>query len=152
MELSPADKFWNDFLVSTNRDSEDMCAGDINFESKGFSNDVQISMILSGAKTAVFTSFASYAIDGEPLPVTGELYMVFDRSDNPRAIIQLESVNIVPFNEVTWLMASQDGEDSNLDEWKSKMQENLELEGSIVGFDFTPDMKLVYQTFSVVYK
>ena len=49
-------------------------------------------------------------------------------------------------------MASQDGEDSNLDEWKSKMQENLELEGSIVGFDFTPDMKLVYQTFSVVYK
>ena len=59
MELSPADKFWNDFLVSTNRDSEDRCAGDINFESKGFSNDVQISMILSGAKTAVFTSFAS---------------------------------------------------------------------------------------------
>ena len=55
MELSPADKFWNDFLVSTNRDSEDRCAGDINFESKGFSNDVQISMILSGAKTAVCT-------------------------------------------------------------------------------------------------
>ena len=35
---------------------------------------------------------------------------------------------------------------------EEKMQENLELEGSIVGFDFTPDMKLVYQTFSVVYK
>lgn len=152
MALSLADEFWQKFIESTGTDPESRCSGDINFESKGFNNDAQIAMILTGQKTATFSSFASYNIDGEPLPVTGELYMVFDRGDNPRAIIEIESVNIVPFNEVTWSMAQQEGEDENLEMWREKEREYLEEEGSIVGFDFVPDMKLIFQTFKVVYK
>lgn len=152
MALSLADEFWQKFIESTGTDPESRCSGDINFESKGFNNDAQIAMILTGQKTATFSSLASYNIDGEPLPVTGELYMVFDRGDNPRAIIEIESVNIVPFNEVTWSMAQQEGEDENLEMWREKEREYLEEEGSIVGFDFVPDMKLIFQTFKVVYK
>ena len=48
-------------------------------------------------------------------------------------------------------MAQKEGEDSSLDEWKEKQKENLEDEGSILGFSFSEDLKLVYQTFRVVY-
>ena len=88
----------------------------------------------------------------EPLPVSGELYIVVDRANKPQCVIELESVKIVPFNEVTWEMAKQEGEDENLGAWKERQQENLEDEGALVGFEFTPDIKLVFQTFKVVYR
>lgn len=152
MELSSADEFWQKFIAATGADPDTGCAGDLNFESKGFQNDAQIAMILTGHRTAIFSSFSSYHIDGEPLPVSGELYLVFDRGNNPVAVIEIESVNIVPFNEVTWGMAQQEGEDEDLESWRIKMQENLEDEGDILGFTFTPDIKLIFQTFRVLYK
>ena len=149
--MSPIDEYWNDFIKDTGRDEEDKCAGDLTFEAKGFVGDELISLVLSGKKTAFFTTWATYAIDQEPLPLTGELYVVLDRAENPRCVIETESVNIIPFNEVTWGMAVKEGEDENLEQWREKKQEYIEDEGAILGFDFTPDIKLVFQTFKVVY-
>ncbi len=152
MILSEADKFWQQFINTTGQNPEIGCAGDLFFESKGFTNDAQIANILSGKRTAIFSSFASYSVDGEPLPVSGEYYLVFDRGNNPRAVIQIESVDVLPFSEITWGLAQKEGEDENLEQWRSRTQENLEEEGDIVGFTFSPDIKLIVQTFSVVYK
>lgn len=146
------DEYWNKFIKDTNRSPDDRCAGDLNFEAKGFVGDELVSLILSGKKTAFFTSWATYSIDQEPLPISGELYIVLDRANNPRCVIETESVSVVPFNEVTWSMAQLEGEDEDLATWKEKKQEYLEDEGAILGFDFTPDIKLVFQTFKVVYK
>ena len=150
-KMTPLDEYWHTFLERTGRDSDTVCSGDLNFESKGMSNDSQIAMIAAGKKTAIFSSFPSFSIDGEPLPVSGELYLVLDRAGNPRCVIELDSVNIVPFNEVTWEMAQQEGEDENLEGWREKYREYLEDEGAVVGFDFSPDIRLVFQTFHVVY-
>ena len=152
MALSIADEYWNKFIQDTGADPEIRCSGDLCFDTEGIQNEEKLVLILSGKKTASFSTLASFLIDGEPLPVTGELYMVFDRSATPRCIIELESVNVVPFNEVTWGMAQQEGEDSSLEEWREKQKEYLEDEGAIVGFEFTPDIKLIFQTFRVVYK
>ena len=152
MALSIADEYWNKFIQDTGADPEIRCSGDFCFDTEGIQNEEKLVLILSGKKTATFSTLASFLIDGEPLPVTGELYMVFDRSATPRCIIELESVNVVPFNEVTWGMAQQEGEDSSLEEWREKQKEYLEDEGAIVGFEFTPDIKLIFQTFRVVYK
>lgn len=149
--MTPIDEYWQDFIRDTGRDEEDKCAGDLTFEAKGFVGDELVSLVLSGKKTAFFTSWPTYAIDQEPLPVTGELYVVLDRADNPRCVIETESVNIIPFNEVTWGMAVKEGEDENLEQWRDRKQEYLEDEGAILGFEFTPDIKLVFQTFKVVY-
>ena len=146
------DEYWNKFIKDTNRSPDDRCAGDLNFEAKGFVGDELVSLILSGKKTAFFTSWATYSIDQEPLPISGELYIVLDRANNPRCVIETESVNVIPFNEVTWSMAQQEGEDEDLATWKEKKQEYLEDEGDILGFEFTPDIKLVFQTFKVIYK
>ena len=149
--MSPIDEYWNDFIKDTGRDEEDKCAGDLTFEAKGFVGDELVSLVLSGKKTAFFTTWATYAIDQEPLPLTGKLYVVLDRAENPRCVIETESVNIIPFNEVTWGMAVKEGEDENHQQWREKKQEYIEDEGAILGFDFTPDIKLVFQTFKVVY-
>ena len=152
MALSSADEFWQKFIQVTGTDPESKCAGDLTFESVGFTNDAQIANILSGQRTAIFSTFASYSVDGEPLPVSGELYLVFDRGNNPRAVIEIESVNILPFNEITWGMAQKEGEDENLEQWRVRQQENLEEEGEIVGFEFSPEIKIIFQTFRVLYK
>lgn len=152
MALSAADEFWQKFINETGADPESKCAGDLTFESAGFTNDAQVANILSGQRTAIFSTFASYSVDGEPLPVSGELYLVFDRGNNPRAVIEIESVSILPFNEITWGMAQKEGEDENLEEWRLRQQENLEEEGEIVGFTFSPELKIIFQTFRVLYK
>ncbi|MCR5062203.1 MAG: ASCH domain-containing protein [Treponema sp.] len=150
--MTEADEFWNEFLKATGRDEEERCAGDLNFEAKGFVADEMIALVLSGKKTAFFTSWSTYAIDQEPVPVSGELYLVLDRNEKPVCVIETQSVQVIPFNEVTWEMAKLEGEDESLEVWREKKQEYLEEEGDIMGFEFTPDIKLVFQTFNVVYK
>ncbi len=150
--MTVADEYWFKFIKETGRSEEDKCAGDLHFQTEKFRSDEQVSLILADKKTAFFTSWATYSIDQEPLPVSGELYIVFDRSETPRCVIEVESVNVIPFNEVTWEMAVKEGEDENLGEWKSRQQENLEDEGAVLGFEFTPDIKMVLQTFKVIYR
>lgn len=150
--MTSIDEFWDDFIKATGRSEEDKCAGDLTFEAKGFVGDELVALVLSGKKTAFFTSWATYSIDQEPLPVSGELYVVLDRAENPRCVIETESVNIIPYNEVTWGMAVKEGEDEDLQQWRDRKQEYLEDEGAILGFEFTPDIKLVFQTFKVVYQ
>ena len=150
--MTPLDEYWNKFVAAKGLPEDTKCSGDLFFEAKGFVSDELNALVISGQKTAFFSSYATFAIDGEPLPVSGELYIVIDRAKNPLCVIELESVNIIPFNEVTWEMAKQEGEDENLEAWRDKKQEYLEDEGAILGFEFEPDIKLVFQTFKVIYK
>lgn len=150
--MTELDEYWNTFLTKTGRSMDDRCAGDLTFEAKGFVGDELLTLVLTGKKTALFSSFATFSIDGEPLPVADELYLVLDRSETPRCVIELEQVQIIPFNEVPWELAQLEGEDEDLAAWKEKKQEYLEEEGDILGFDFSPDIKLVFQKFKVVYK
>ena len=150
--MTQLDEYWNKFLAAKALTPETKCAGDLFFEAKGFVSDQMNALVLGGQKTAFFSSYATFAIDGEPLPVSGELYIVVDRANNPVCVIELQSVNILPFNEVTWEMAKQEGEDENLEQWREKKKEYLEDEGAVLGFEFAPDIKVVFQTFTVVYK
>ena len=150
--MTELDEYWNKFIAYTGRSEDDKCSGDLNFEAKGFVGDEKVALVLGGRKTAFFASWPTFSIDMEPLPVSGELYIVVDRANKPRCVIELDSVEIVPFNEVTWEMAHLEGEDEDLGAWKSRQQDALEDEAAVVGFEFTPDIKLVFQTFKVVYR
>lgn len=150
--MENADTYWREFLKATGRDEAEKCAGDIRFEARGFAGDELVALTLAGKKTAFFSSYASYAADNEPLPVSGELYVLLDRSETPRCVIELASVQIVPFNEVTLDMVMQDGEDESVEAWRERRREYLEDEGAIVGFEFSETIKLVFQSFRVVYR
>ena len=150
--MTELDEYWNKFLAEKNLPPETKCAGDLFFEAKGFVGAELTALVLSGQKTAFFSSYATFAIDQEPLPVSGELYLVTDSAKKPVCIIELENVSILPFNEVTWEMAKKEGEDESLEAWREKHEEYLREEGAVLGFEFTPDIKVVFQTFMVVYK
>ena len=125
--MTDVDEFWYRFIENTGRSPDDRCAGDLNFEAKGFVGDEMITLVLTGRKTAFFTSWATYAIDQEPLPISGELYVVLDRNNKPRCVIETESVAVIPFNEVTWEMAAKEGEDENLGAWKKRNRNILKM-------------------------
>ena len=140
---------WEKFIKKTGLDGQAKYAGSFGFEAKGFAGTERIAALLAGKKTAAFFSYATFAIDNEELPVSDEYYIVLDASQEAVCIIKTTAVQILPYDQVAWEMAAREGEDSSLQEWRERTRENLEEEGELVGFEFAPDIKLVYVEFEV---
>ncbi|WP_294429289.1 ASCH domain-containing protein [uncultured Treponema sp.] len=146
-------EFWKQYLKDTNQNEENaLYSGELVFEDSGFAGQTQLSLVLSGAKTAVFTPLDEIEINLEQVPVSGEVYVVLDSNDEPRCVIELTDVNVVPFNEIPWDLAQRDGENENLSEWQDKMREYIEDEADLCGFEAREDSKIVCEIFRVIYK
>lgn len=146
-------EFWKSYLKETNQKEENaVYSGELVFEDSGFTGQTQLSFVLSGAKTATFTPLDVIEINLEPVPSRGEVYVVLDSQEEPRCIIELTDVNIVPFNEIPWDLAQRDGENENLDEWRDKIREYLEDEADLCGFEAREDSKIVCEIFKVIYR
>ncbi|MBR1537246.1 MAG: ASCH domain-containing protein [Treponema sp.] len=146
-------EFWEDYLKKTNQNPEEtIFSGELFFEDRGVTGQEQLSLVLSGAKTAMFRPYESYEINLEPLPISGEVYVVLNSNDEPVCIIELTDVNVIPFNEIPWGLAQKDGENENLTDWKDKMSEQIQEEADICGFSFTDETKIVCEVFKVIFR
>lgn len=76
----------------------------------GASADWLASLIAEGKKTATTSGFLFYELGNEALPKVGEYNIVLDGQEEPVAVIQLQSVEVVPMNEVTEEFALAEGE------------------------------------------
>ncbi len=141
---------WEKFIKESGLDGQAKYAGSFGFEARGFAGTERLAALLAGKKTAAFFSFATFAIDNEELPVSDEYYIVLGANKEAACVIKTTAVQILPYNQVAWEMAAREGEDSTLEEWRERTRENLEDEGAVVGFEFSPDIKLVYVEFEVV--
>lgn len=145
-------EYWKKFLDSRGlKEDEAGFSGEFSFEPN-FTGEQQLFLLLNGKKTAAFSTFESYGINMEPLPVTGELYIVENKDGEPKAIIEVTDVIVRPFCEITWELAQKDGENENLEEWKDRQKEYFEEEAAICGFDFTESSKILCQQFNVIYR
>lgn len=140
---------WENFIKKSGLDGQAKYAGSFGFEARGFAGTERLAALLAGKKTAAFFSYATFAVDNEELPVSGEYYIVLDANNEALCVIKTTAVQILPYNQVAWEMAAREGEDSSLEEWRERTRENLEDEGAVVGFEFAPDIKLVYVEFEV---
>ncbi|MCR4821538.1 MAG: ASCH domain-containing protein [Treponema sp.] len=146
-------QFWKSYLKATNQKEDSaVYSGELCFEDSGFTGQTQLSLVLSEAKTAVFTPFDSFEINREAIPLAGEVYVVLDSKDEPCAVLEVTNVSVIPFNEIPWDLARRDGENQNLEEWRDKMQEYLEDEADLCGFQVHEDSKIVCEIFHLVYK
>ncbi len=146
-------EFWEDYLKKTNQNpKETVFSGELFFEDRGVTGQEQLALVLSGAKTAMFRPYESYEINLEPLPISGEVYVVLNSNDEPVCIIELTDVNVIPFNEIPWGLAQKDGENENLTDWKDKMSEQIQEEADICGFSFTDETKIVCEVFKVIFR
>ncbi len=145
-------ELWEKYVKTTGLGDEAKYAGNFGFEAKGFAGAERLASLLAGKKTAAFFSYATFAVDNEELPVSDERYIVCGSGREALCVIKITGVQIVPFDQVTWEMAAREGEDSSLEEWRERERENLEDEGAVVGFEFSPDIKLVYVEFEVAFR
>ena len=143
-------EFWQKTKAALKLQDDESFAGELGFEARGFAGTEKIAALLAERKRAAFSTYAVYAIDNEILPVSGEFYIVKNADEEAVCAIQIQRVEILPFNEVPWSLAALEGEDENLQEWRERTREILEEESEIIGYEFREDIKLVFMEFKIV--
>lgn len=146
-------EFWSEYLKKTGQKPEEaVYNGELCFEDSGWAGQSQLNLVLGGKKTAIFTPFPSFEINLEKIPVAGEVYVVEDTAEEPCAVIRLKDVKVIPFNQISWELAAQDGENENLKDWQDKQRAFFEEEADLCGFVFEEEMPVVCEIFELVYK
>ena len=142
-----SEEFWLDFLQKKGLPKNTPYGGELGFDTMSENSAELLALILSGKKTAFFTALPAFEIDAEPLPKIGLYYVLCDSNDKPKGIIKTENVSILPYGEVTWQMAQKEGEDASMLEWTSRRDEFFEDDADFMGYDFTPNMPIVFEEF-----
>ncbi|AYV70972.1 MULTISPECIES: ASCH domain-containing protein [Niallia] len=139
-------EFWNQFCIDTQKEG-------VQYKDAtqfGASADWLAELVVNGKKTATTSGYVFYEIEKEAIPKVGEYYIILNGKENPVAIIEIESVQIVPMNEVTEEFALAEGEGDYQFWWDAHEKFFTEL---LKEYDiaFTQDMLVVCERFKKVY-
>ena len=139
---------WEAFITNNN-------LADCGYEAWAFGveADLLAHLVAIGEKTATASAYPLYELENEPLPKTGAYSVILDSNDNGVCIIQTQKVTVVPFSEVTAEHAYKEGEgDKSLAFWREIHEKFFTECLNEAGQKFTPEMKVVCEEFTVVYK
>ena len=128
---------------------------DCEYEAWAFGVDADLlaRLVADGEKTATASAYPLYAVDGEPLPKTGEYSVILDSRDNAVCVIQTTKVSVIPFDQVGEDHAGKEGEgDKSLAYWRQVHEDVFRRWMTEAGLEFTRDMDVVCEEFTVVYK
>ncbi len=139
-------QFWNDFCEDTKIEGIEY-KGAFQF---GASADWLADLVVEGKKTATTSGFVFYELEKEPLPQAGEYYIVLDGQETPVAVIQIQSVEVVPMNEVTEEFALAEGE-GDYDFWWDAHEKFFTELLKEYDKEFSPNMLVVCERFKKVY-
>ncbi|MDV7104663.1 ASCH domain-containing protein [Vibrio sp. TH_r3] len=115
--------------------------------------NVCADLILRGEKKASCSMAYWYSHEGETMPEVGHLQVVTNWDGKPICIIELTSVNLCQFDEVTAQFAAEEGEgDKSLQWWREAHWRFFSLECKELGITPSEDMLLVLEKFKVVYQ
>ncbi|NQD53703.1 ASCH domain-containing protein, partial [Bacillus altitudinis] len=93
-----------------------------------------------------------YEKEQEPLPKPGQYAVILDSQEEPKAIIEITQVDIMPMNEVPESFAKAEGEgDLSYDYWYKEHEEFFTEALEPYGLTFKEDMLLVCERFKLVY-
>lgn len=146
--------FWQRFLKANPRNQSSLTYEDAwSFGDTSEMADELAALVLAGKKTATTSAAALYEIEQEALPQSETYSVLLDGSDVPRAVLYLESVSIVPFDEVTAAFAFLEGEgDRTLAYWRRVHEAFFRRAYASAGLFFHDQMLCVCEKFSVVYQ
>ncbi|OOS07913.1 release factor glutamine methyltransferase [Moraxella cuniculi DSM 21768] len=117
----------------------------------GVKPDYLATLVAAGLKTATSSGKCFYTLADEPLPKVGNQHIILDSADQPVAKIELQSVEVIAFAQITEEKAQAEGE-GNLADWQSAhlafFQEQCQAYNLPTGI--AGDFEVVYEKFSVV--
>lgn len=143
-----AEELWREFITIK---SVEECEYDA--WAFGVDADQLARLVVTGEKTATASAYPLYEVDGEPLPEAGEYSVILDSADNAVCIIRTKKVTVIPFNEVSADHAYKEGEgNKSLDYWREVHRKIFTEWMNEARLEFTTDMEVVCEEFSVVYK
>lgn len=113
--------------------------------------DELVALVLAGTKTATAGALWDYEVEDERLPHVGDLAILLDGAERPRALIEVTHVDVVPFDEVDDEHAHLEGEgDRSLAHWR-EVHERFFTVHAEHDRGFSPAMPVVLERFRVLY-
>jgi uncharacterized protein YhfF len=145
--------FWKEFSESTSEaDDERFYEAFFFGDSEELANDLA-ELVLRGTKRATAGAVWYYEAKGKRLPQPGDLSIVTNWSGDPLGIIETQSVEVVPFHEVTAEFAATEGEgDGSLSFWREAHKEFFTRECASAGRAFSENMLIACERFTLVYR
>ncbi|RHW33998.1 ASCH domain-containing protein [Lysinibacillus yapensis] len=144
--MNKVQQFWIDFCAENHKEG-------IKFKDAfqfGVSADWLADLVVEGKKTATTSGFVFYELEKEAIPQAGEYYIVLDGQEEPVAVIQIHSVEVVPMNEVTEEYALAEGEGDYRFWWDAHEKFFTDLLKEY-NMEFSPNMLVVCERFEKVY-
>lgn len=86
------------------------------------------------------------------MPQVGDYSIVTDWDGTPKCVVRTTNVRIILFKEITYDICKLEGEDDNLESWRSGHVAFFQEEGKMLGYTFTEDMPIIFEEFQVVYQ
>ena len=144
--MNNIEQYWQEFCSKEN-------LGDIQYKEAfqfGEKVDWLAELVVEGKKTATCSSYEQYQLENDPLPKVGEYSIILNSENTPVAIIEVESVEFYPLNEVPEDFALAEGEGTYMEWWDAHVNFFTELLKQY-NLTFTPDMMAVCERFRMVY-
>lgn len=111
-----------------------------------------LDLILEGKKSATCGTVWEYEAEGVPIPQPGDFWLTGDRNNKPTCLLRVESVKIVPFDQVTHDFSFLEGEDDRSHEsWRTQHERYFRRVLPKIGKEFSPSMDLVTVVFSLAF-
>ncbi len=109
-------------------------------------------LVKKGIKKATASLHCLYEIENELIPEVGDYAVITNWKGVAQSIIQITSINTIPFKEVTEELAAKEGEgDKTLSFWRKVHRKVFTLELKEYSKKFSEDMFVVCEEFAVVY-
>lgn len=145
-------QYWQTFLETTGRATETTYLESFYFgNSEAMANEL-LALVLRGQKTATASSTECYRVTGEAMPKVGDLSIVTDWQGTPKGIIQTIETRQLAFKEMTYDICRREGEDDTLASWQQNHIAFFTAEGQELGYEFTWDMKILFEDFKLIYQ
>lgn len=145
------DEFWQGFLNSMYKDRSLQYLECFHFELTKKAANKLLALVLTGKKQATSSSLLAYDIENNRAPQVGDYSIVTDWDGNPRCVIETTAVTILPFKDITFDVCKREGEDDTLETWQESHIHFFKEEGKALGYEFSENMPVVFETFKVVF-
>jgi len=114
--------------------------------------DKLLDLVINGPKRATASGAIEHELEGEPIPVPGDRWIVLDGAGTPRVVLETTDVRVGPLSSVDAQFAWDEGEgDRSREYWLDAHTRFFQRYLPTIGQEFHPDLPTVFERFVIVY-